>query len=861
MKRKFFFSIITVVLLSLCFCFTAFATEADSCSHPDENIDFYCDLCSKDLLVSSGNYGYSYSPFVPSNQIEYKLHFNGTLYFFGSGKMHSPDINNTYSSPLPIHSSNVKKVIIEDGITSIGAMAFKKGFYSYIEEVILPDSITEIEEHAFYGCNNLKKINIPNSVTKIGSYAFYDCYSLESINIPKSVKTIELSTFKGCKKLTNIIIPPSVTEIEGDAFSNCVSLKQLIIPESVDKITSTAFSYCNFDKVTINGDFEGSLSKCSVSELVISGTIGEINKSYVVATYWDGSAFGESGLTKVTITDGATSIGKDVFANSNYLQEVILPDSLKTLGVGAFGGCTALENISFGNNIEEIGIGSFGLCTSLEEVIIPSSVKTIGAYAFEGCSNLKNVIFNEGIESIGREAFFLCDINELVLPTTLKNIDMHAFTYNYNLKNISISENSEYFAAENCMIFNKEKTILYAFCNYYSDVITMPASLKQTSSGIYITPSVNMLVEHPYPIGLIHSFELKEVIFTAPVDIGSFTFAGCINLESIVLPEGTEKIGDSAFFCCLNLKKIDLPDSLSNLGSGAFYVCTSLENISIPDNVTTIISTFTNCKSLKEIDLGNGVKEIGMSTFIGCNSLESITLPASLECIESWAFNYDYEDSYQIIKIKFLNPDTIIGCYFEYDEATESFYPVPDSTPYSLPLSCIIYGYPGSTAEEYANLYNRQFVAIECEDEHNFGEWSESLAPTCTEKGVEERICDTCKKAETREISPLGHSFGEWYTDSEPTCIADGTERRDCFCGETETRSIPLIPDNHIDEDENNFCDNCGISLSNDDDVKEECSHLCHHTNAFTKFIWKIVQFFWKLFNINPTCSCGEAHY
>jgi len=782
-------------------------------------------------LVLSGNYGYSENTYSPNNNITYKLHYNGTLYLYGNGKM-----NNLSAMQIsPFYNKPIEKVIIEDGITSIGLRALNN---KSIKEIVIPDTVTEIGSGAFSGT------------------------SITSIELPDKITTIEENCFINCQNLIEIKIPESVKEIKSQAFLSCTALKSITIPESVEIIASDAFRYCNFDKVTIKGDFEGSLSMCSVSELVISGTIGEINKRYVHnGTYWDGLAWAESQLTKLTITEGATSIGKDVFAHSTYLTDVVLPESLVTISYGAFAECPLLKNISFYDNLESIGVGAFYNCFSLKEVIIPSSVKSIGSQAFEGCKNLKTVVFNEGIEHIDCEAFFMCDINELNLPSSLKSLGSHAFTYNYNLKKISISENNEYFAAENCMIFNKEKTILYAFCNYYSDVITMPASLKQTSSGIYITPNVNMLVEHPYPIGLIHSFELKEVIFTAPVDIGSFTFAGCINLENVVLPEGTKKIGDSAFFCCLNLKKIDLPDSLSNLGADAFYVCTSLENISIPDNVTTIISTFINCKSLKEIDLGNGVKKIGMSTFIGCNSLESITLPASLECIESWAFNYDYEDSYKIIKIKFLNPDTIIGCYFEYDEATESFYPVPDSTPYSLPLSCIIYGYPGSTAEEYANLYNRQFVAIECEDEHNFGEWSESLAPTCTEKGVEERICDTCKKAETREISPLGHSFGEWYTDSEPTCIADGTERRVCFCGETETRNIPLIPDNHIDEDENNFCDNCGISLSDDDDIKEECSHLCHHTNAFTKFIWKIVQFFWKLFSINPTCSCGEAHY
>lgn len=56
-----------------------------------------------------------------------------------------------------------------------------------VTKVEIPNTIAEINEHAFYNCKNLKSVAIPNSVTEIGDYAFYNCDSLTSITIPDRV--------------------------------------------------------------------------------------------------------------------------------------------------------------------------------------------------------------------------------------------------------------------------------------------------------------------------------------------------------------------------------------------------------------------------------------------------------------------------------------------------------------------------------------------------------------------------------------------------------------------------------------------------------------------------------------------------
>lgn len=103
-------------------------------------------------------------------------------------------------------------------------------------EVVLPKSLKEIGDYAFYKCYNLVSVNIPNSVTSIGYEAFSWCSSLTSITIPNSVTSIGNRAFYDCKSLTSITIPNSVTSIGGYAFCSCSKLTSVTIENKKGKV-------------------------------------------------------------------------------------------------------------------------------------------------------------------------------------------------------------------------------------------------------------------------------------------------------------------------------------------------------------------------------------------------------------------------------------------------------------------------------------------------------------------------------------------------------------------------------------------------------------------------------------------------
>lgn len=186
-------------------------------------------------------------------------------------------------------------ITFEDTVLSIGS-SFQK--CNSIESVVIPDSVTSINEYAFSQCASLYTVTIGKSVTtfgsgtawnsahpfgsaqtliircvnigsywfrsagattviledtveSIGSSAFWNCTRLSSVDLGNSVTTIGNGAFNTCSSLTSIDISDSVITIGDSAFEDCSSLKDVHIGNSVQMIDTMAFYRCDIEKVVI----------------------------------------------------------------------------------------------------------------------------------------------------------------------------------------------------------------------------------------------------------------------------------------------------------------------------------------------------------------------------------------------------------------------------------------------------------------------------------------------------------------------------------------------------------------------------------------------------------------------------------
>ena len=168
------------------------------------------------------------------SNLYWTLDEEGTLTITGTGDMEK---STWRSSGL----SNIKQIIISEGITSICDYAFSYLYCAY--RVSIPSSVRSIGDYAFEGCSSLPYVTVPQGVTAIGSNAFVSCTKMTGVQLPESLTKIGVSAFSNCSRLSEITIPANVTVIEDTAFYNCPSLTDIWFEGSAPAIGTDAFKY------------------------------------------------------------------------------------------------------------------------------------------------------------------------------------------------------------------------------------------------------------------------------------------------------------------------------------------------------------------------------------------------------------------------------------------------------------------------------------------------------------------------------------------------------------------------------------------------------------------------------------------
>ncbi len=545
-------------------------------------------------------------------------------------------------------SSQIKNVVLNDGLEKIGLCAFSG--CSNLESIIIPDSVSWIENHAFVWCDNLKSVDLGNA--HISDEIFDYSNNIEyltlgagfssgyyCLNLTSSLKSVTVSPgnewyssdkygalynkdktvlykYPAAGERTSYEIPCGVQIIDNNAFSGATNLSEITLPASLTSICASAFYECT-----------------SIREVYYTGS--EEDWEYV---YVDSSNFDYIGNSPICLDteeapehpepsdpswwdETTTWIYEDTTHNGNY------PSSTTTTAP----------------NDEEYG--TYGVLTyviSNGEVIITDCDESAS-----GEIVIPNEIEGYPVIQIGKEAFAECfDVTKIFIPASVSSIADSAFRYCFNLSEITVSnENSVYFI-DNSALCSDE------------DIICLPPKSDVTEYRV----------------------EDKSV--------QGLAFAFCKDLEYLYFGENAYLDDDGEWLAfCPNLKAFIVDDGNTQISSdenGALYDASKTSLLHWPSNSVT-----------KDIILPSSVEDIEQFAFVGeydgilyLNELLTETLGSDYD----WAYVLSLYASFKGFAVPESNQYFSVadGVLYDKDKTTIIKYPIGEESDfYEIPQSVI----------------------------------------------------------------------------------------------------------------------------------------------------------------------------
>ena len=526
-----------------------------------------------------------------------------------------------------------------DSDGSAASLTLKK-YAGDAASVTIPDGVTIVGDSAFNGNTSLTAVVLPDSVVTIGANAFRSCTGLTAVTLSQNLNEIKTYAFGGCTGLTYIDIPAGLQKsqyIMGTSDER-VQLRCAIGSDAAKALSEGGDSFCADDyQLRYSFDSDGQVTGLTVRKYLGSAAV-------------------------VTLPEGTTEIGSEVFENHTEITEVVLPETLVTIGSSAFDGCTGLMRIVLPEALKTISFHAFMNCAALTEIVLPDGLTSLGSHAFYGCKKLTEMRVPDGILTLEVATFEYCaNLTKVVLPSKLEKIANYAFHNCKALKEIQIPETVteigigafQYCAGlTELTLPDGLQTIAESAFEGCSGLarLVIPDGVQSVGSNAFHSTNAQLCcsmgsraAEALSRVGYDFYTETWKLRYTFDSDkqVNGLRAERYLGSEAAVtLPEGTTLIGGSAFKDCAFITSVTLPEKLLSIGNYAFSGCTGLTEIVTPDSVTTIGSyAFSGCTGLTEIVIPDSVTTIGSYAFSGCTGLTRVVLPAGLTAIPDWCFN------------------------------------------------------------------------------------------------------------------------------------------------------------------------------------------------------------------------------
>jgi hypothetical protein len=494
---------------------------------------------------------------------------------------------------------NLEEIDLNDELLSIGSSAFSN--CKKLVEISIGISLNDFGSGVFAGCDALETLNLdskneifsyedgvlyskdkstlyemlsgrknstyqmPDTVTKINQYAFWGCDYLLGITLSNNLKKIEPYTFANCTYLTGVSIPYSVTTIEERAFQDCRNLGELSIPESVTMIHVTAFEGCY--NLSIKAK-EGTAAYQFLQTFNITDADKaeqeDVQENEVVTTEISDDIVTESSLT----TDTGILLGQTKVASRRAV--VFIDNSSQTV----YTGNSFLEQVD--NQIpenegiqQEEAIIDSDFDNEIENnkgVYIPKYAiinNQIADFAFYGNQNLDEYQLDQAIHTIGQFSFARTNLYEIKIPEGVEVIEQGAFYHCNQLYQVEIPSSVK-----------KIEKAAFANTPFFSNWV------NQVSDSDFLIVGDGVLIGYK---GNSEKVNVPNQVKT----IGPEVFMDHTEIQSVILPDSLEIISEDAFANCSNLSILLGGSFVTQIEDRAFYG-TALESIRISSDVISI---------------------------------------------------------------------------------------------------------------------------------------------------------------------------------------------------------------------------------------------------------------------------------
>ena len=301
------------------------------------------------------------------------------------------------------------------------------GYYGLGGDIVLPNTVTKIDNEALKGNDNIVSITIPGSVKDIGNNAFEGCTKLERVIFTNPEETnenliIRLSAFQNCKKLTECEIPARAYQVVGNIFKDCTSLTEV-------KVNAANPYYFTKDGVLFGPalvNYKPQYNDAYALQSYPAGRQGaytipsEVNGKEI-DQIWTSGFEGASGLTGISIPSSIGRLGTAAFEGTG-LTHVTIPDTVHQVDPAVFQNCTKLVSVKLPAGLAEIDQYMFANCISLQYVDMPDSITKINIYAFHNCTSLTSLALPKNLSSLSVGCFDKCiNLQHVVVPPSVSS--------------------------------------------------------------------------------------------------------------------------------------------------------------------------------------------------------------------------------------------------------------------------------------------------------------------------------------------------------------------------------------------------------------------------------------------------------